>query len=326
MTGTNVVSRELIRDCARILVIAAILMLNAGCSSGGSSGDPPIFPILEEPGIFELKILDSDESDFTFSDAFKKDVAFFLDPPVAFANSVTLLPEKNDIPIIFTQCDTQNAVFRPGVPDIIMCYELFDLFLAQYQFISEDIENEEERNIFVYVAAFSAFNFVLNHEIAHALHFTLELGIVGNSESAADAIATVLSVEQGRSEYPFLAALLLLLGGEEGSFGDVHSGGLDRGGDVLCWTLGGDSELASDENFGSVLSLFIDAGRDCVGEYANQQFAVFGWLPRLENPVLLAAQSKSKSQSSSSKSLKTLDAPVKRELADRLAEVLVGRL
>lgn len=327
MVNTGALSRGLIRDGVSFSLITAMLVFGAGCSSGGGGGDgegggTTIVSTGPDAGIFRFQILESEDPELIFSDIFRSDTTSYIGTAVSFANQVVSLP-GNDMPIYFTRCNESNAYFNPNVPEIVMCYELVSAFYNQYQTLYGAVEGFENPDAFAYVSAFSAFNFVLYHEIAHALHFTLELGIAGNSESAADGIATVLAVEQNRADFPLLAAILLLQS-DNSSFEDVHSGGLDRGGDILCWTLGGDAELASDENYAGLVSSFVDAGRDCAGEYAAQRFAVFGWLPQLENQTTLAAASTRGLQSPNG--LKNLDSTAKRELADLLSGLLVGKI
>lgn len=71
-----------------------------------------------------------------------------------------------------------------------------------------------------------------------ALDYRRDLPIVGNIESAVDSIATVIAVETN--------APLHALAGAELSFDTPpslagrHGGGVDRAGDIHCWTIGGD--------------------------------------------------------------------------------------
>ena len=53
-----------------------------------------------------------------------------------------------------------------------------------------------------------------------------------------DSIATVIAIETGSSLYAMAGAAVF--GNEPPSLAGVHGGGLDRGGDIVCWAAGGD--------------------------------------------------------------------------------------
>jgi len=123
-------------------------------------------------------------------------------------------------------------------------------------------------------------SFVLYHEVGHALDDIRDLGVGGNFESVADAIATVLSVRTGQPLGAIDAALYFLQN-VEGSFADVHSSGADRAGDIVCWTIGSSSRIA--DLFSTVAADLVATGRDCVGEYADQFEFVSNLIPNLRD-------------------------------------------
>lgn len=90
-------------------------------------------------------------------------------------------------------------------------------------------------------AAVSAVNFVLYHEIAHALVDIRDIPITGNFESVADSLAAVFSGKSGRAVGTVIGAIFL--SSEEVSYGDEHLGGADRAGDIICWAVGSDSSV-----------------------------------------------------------------------------------
>ena len=98
------------------------------------------------------------------------------------------------------------------------------------------------------------------------------------------------SVETGQP----LAAIdagLFFFSNENVSFADEHGSGEDRAGDIFCWVIGSNSLL--EVQFPTIATEFIDAGRDCVAEYANQFDFVSQLLPNLQDiPARASLKSK----------------------------------
>ncbi len=198
-----------------------------------------------------------------------------LTPSILAVNDLISLPGGN-IPIIVRQCELANAFYVSTVPEIVMCTELLDAsYTALLGLFDGDIARASR-------VAGQVFTFFMLHEIAHALDHVLELPVFGNTESAADAIATVLAAESGTPDIVLFAAYLFTLS-VDGTFGDVHHSGEDRAGDLVCWVLGSTPELMEAEALSGLGQQFVDAGRDCVGEYAAQRTAVERWIPRLRD-------------------------------------------
>lgn len=198
-----------------------------------------------------------------------------LAPSILAVNDLISLP-GGDVPIVVRQCELANAFYVSTVREIVMCTELLDAaYNALLGLFSQDIARASR-------VAGQVFTFFMLHEIAHALDDVLELPVFGNTESAADAIATVLAAETGSPDIVLFSAYLFTLS-IDGSFGDVHYAGEDRAGDLVCWVLGSDRALREAEELSNLGQQFIDAGRDCVGEYADQRMAVERWIPRLAN-------------------------------------------
>lgn len=196
-----------------------------------------------------------------------------LTPSMLAVNDLVGLPDGN-VPIIVSQCGLANAFYVSSVPEIVLCTELLD---AAYQALLRLFDQDIARASRV---AGQVFTFFMLHEIAHALDHQLDLPVFGNTESAADAIATVLAAETGTPDIVLFSAYLFTLSGD-GTFGDVHHAGEDRAGDLVCWVLGSDPALMAAEGLNELGQQFVDAGRDCVGEYAEQRTAVERWIPRL---------------------------------------------
>lgn len=196
-----------------------------------------------------------------------------LTPSLEAVNDLSDLPGGN-VPVIVSQCGLANAFYVSTVPEIVLCTELLDAaYNALLGLFDQDIARASR-------IAGQVFTFFMLHEIAHALDDLLDLPVFGNTESAADAIATVLAAETGTPDIVLFSAYLFTLSGD-GTFGDVHHAGEDRAGDLVCWVLGSDPALLAADGLSELGQQFVDVGRDCVGEYAEQRTAVERWIPRL---------------------------------------------
>lgn len=262
-----------------------------GPGGDGPGGDGPGVNITStDTGKFTFRVLDSDAQ--TFSASLANQLSDFMEPAVDSVNTVVDLP-GGDVPVTLTGCGVANAFYAPQLSEIFMCFELLNTaFLEYLDFFDDDRDLATE-------VANSFFTFVTYHEMAHAIDDKLDLPIAGNTESAADSIATVFAVEQGQSPSVLFAAYLFTLS-EDGSFADVHPGGADRAGDLICWATGGDPRLAQTESGAQLAQIFIDSGRDCVSEYAAQRGAVETWLPNLDRigQTQLAARNRQNTETS----------------------------
>ena len=178
-----------------------------------------------------------------------------------------------EVPVIYGECGFANAFYAPSERTIVLCDELWSE--AFNYFSSLDPESLPAESV---AQAYSMMTFVLYHEIGHAIDDISNVSIGGNSESAADAIGTVLSVQTGQPVAAINAAVFFLQN-DNGSFADVHGSGLDRAGDIICWTVGGSPQVAAQLN--TVTESLAAAGRDCVGEYADQFQFVANLVPNL---------------------------------------------
>ena len=187
-----------------------------------------------------------------------------------------LLPRT--VSVVYDRCGEANAFHYGATDRIVLCHEL-----AEYAYGlfgsgpgSNDPEGDLRRDTLLVL---SAMGFVLYHEIGHALDFQRGLPIAGNVESAVDSIATVIAVETGKPLYATAGAAVF--GEEPPSLAARHGGGLDRGGDIVCWTVGGDEFARSQLVDPEIRDVFAAAGRDCIAEYAGQRDTVRLWLPGL---------------------------------------------
>lgn len=196
-----------------------------------------------------------------------------LNPALQAFNKMLSLAD-GDLPIFVRQCGLSNAFYLISARQIVLCTELLD---ASFEALLNLYDQDAQRASRV---AGDVFTFFMFHEIAHALDDVLDLPIFGNVESAADAIATVIAAETGHPQIALFAAYLFTLS-IDGSFGDVHHSGDDRAGDLVCWVLGSDPNLQDLEGMDVLAQQFVDAGRDCTGEYGEQRSAVQIWIPAI---------------------------------------------
>jgi len=83
----------------------------------------------------------------------------------------------------------------------------------------------------------------------------------------------------GTDFVPYSLIGALALQSQPASYGGEHPGGEDRAGDIMCWTVGGRTQLLFDPNFAQLIEPFVIAGRDCVAEYQDRLSTVRRWLP-----------------------------------------------
>ncbi len=235
-------------------------------------------PVLLNKGKFRLSFADSSavpNATAAVSTTRATQIERQLNPALQAFNAMLDLPD-GDIPIVVRRCGLSNAFYVPAAREIVLCTELLD---ASYDAMLNLYDQDAQRASRV---AGDVFTFFMFHEIAHALDDVLDLPIFGNVESAADAIATVLAAETGRPQIALFAAYLFTLS-IDGSFGDVHHSGDDRAGDLVCWVLGSDPSLQNLEGMEQLAQQFVDAGRDCTGEYGEQRSAVQRWIPAIDD-------------------------------------------
>lgn len=284
-------SKSLLQSRTSSMVLATGLCLFLfACGSGGGGGDqlsgnPNVLPTENDPmiGNGEQQTEAFQRPNFRFeldpaiaeraSDFFVQNANTFYPAALEQLNALPgLLPET--VVITYRDCGVANAFYRPSDRTITICSELDN---AQYNIL---LDIGFEKNDAFIQSDFST-AFVIDHEIGHALVDILDIPVAGNSESTADAIATVLSVERslGGATRPYSLFGGLSLLNQPTSYGDEHGSGEDRSGDIICWTVGGRTELLFDPNLANIVQPFVAAGRDCTAEYQNQLSAVRRWLP-----------------------------------------------
>ncbi|MGQ7847777.1 DUF4344 domain-containing metallopeptidase [Granulosicoccus sp. 3-233] len=261
---------------SRILALSIPLSGLAACGGGGSGGESNF--LADDPVPNFSFAVDSDFASQTSED-FIAFVEEDLGNSVETLNRIQNFFNNTTIPVSYTACEEANAFYSLLDRSITLCHELTNLGYNYYLQQDEETLDEESRQAIAFNRAFAMMNFVLYHEMGHAMDDLRELGIGGNFESVADAISVVLSVQTGQPQAGIYGGLFFLID-TNASFGDEHIGGADRAGDILCWTIGSSSLVAA--AFPSATDLFNNEGRDCVGEYANQHEFVTQLIPFLD--------------------------------------------
>ena len=278
------------------LALGACLAL-AGCTESGETNDPVVATTAPaDTNALEGTTPAEDDApaapNFTFAvgEAYRDDPStsptfvarledFFGGALAPLQRLPGLLPRT--VSVVYDRCGTANA-FNDGATDTItLCHELSEY---AYELFSDGMavepSNDPEGDLeFLTNQVLSAMAFVLYHEIGHALDGQLELPLAGNVESNVDSIATVIAVETGKPLYAISGAALFYE--QPPSLAGVHGGGVDRGGDIACWTVGGDPSARAMLADAQITDIFGIAGRDCVSEYIGQRDTVRGWLPGL---------------------------------------------
>jgi hypothetical protein len=141
-----------------------------------------------------------------------------------------------DIWIIFSQCGSPTAFYDPSQKKIEICYEFINNMENLYA--ATNTTNASS-------AAINNAEFVLYHEIGHALIDTLNIPVTGREEDASDQLATLLILGNGQENnapidvtaYSF-AVQGAFYNPSDMKFWDVHSLDSQRFFNILCWSYG----------------------------------------------------------------------------------------
>jgi hypothetical protein len=142
------------------------------------------------------------------------------------------------VEIRFDTCEMVNAYYSPRDTNITFCYELLE-FLADV-FVPDGQWTEEQRS-----NVFGAVQFIMMHEVGHALVDVLDLPITGREEDVADQLAVYVLVRGGDKGAQAAVAGVSALQPSSTSFdatqlADEHSLGPVRLYNVMCWIYGSD--------------------------------------------------------------------------------------
>jgi hypothetical protein len=275
----------------RITVCTVLSALLISCGGGSGSESVPASTVEQEvqpPTNTDTPLNDNNQLPssvssnfgFTVSDAVRAKNTERWNNYIQLQVETALAPLNNtqdlldaEIPVSYDECGVVNAFYNPFARTITLCDELVETLLVFWN-------GRADRTV-------QTLNFILYHEIGHALADILTLPITGNEESAADSFATVISGEPDRASGSVIGGLFLAA--DNSSFGDEHTNGEDRSGDIICWAIGSDATLLSNPSLASITQPFIDARRDCVAEYERQNRSVLFTVPALnslqESPI-----------------------------------------
>ena len=174
-----------------------------------------------------------------FIDRFRTGVAPKLD---------ALLRFPRPLPIRFQDCSQVNAFYSADAHDIKICHELFDGLRAMFKGAGIDDKRVEEITLNTVVFAFF-------HEFGHAVVGEFGLPITGKGEDAADELAILVLVGQGKNGQKIAldAADWFDMMGKQGAnrvtartFFDEHSYDEARVGNILCMLYGADKVTYGD--------------------------------------------------------------------------------
>jgi hypothetical protein len=174
-----------------------------------------------------------------------------------------------NVQVAAAECGRVNAYFQPrsSPPSVVMCYELVAA-------IHSTFERRQLTRDQMDTALRGTMDFIMYHEIGHALVSVLALPITGREEDAVDQFATVMLAYYNPNATVWAAQFF----GSQGfsrpvsiaAFADEHALNEQRFFNILCWTYG-----ASPGNRTALLrSIPRDRAVRCQAEYRQ---AVTSW-------------------------------------------------
>lgn len=158
----------------------------------------------------------------------------------SYINRTYSLPRP--LPIVYREDDKINAWYSPAQHRIVVSYKLVE-FLLEF-FRSKGVAQPERRTQ-------ATLDFILLHELGHALVHELDLPLVGREEDAADEFATLIGLDalkgSGTEQALVAADWFRLMGSSEVSlqnieFWDEHSLNSQRFYKILCFLYGSDPQ------------------------------------------------------------------------------------
>jgi hypothetical protein len=168
------------------------------------------------------------------------------------------------------QCGNVNAFYNPRQGTVTMCYELLQhlagIFVQDGRWTQEQTE-----------AVDGAVNFIMYHEVGHALVDVMDLPVTGREEDAVDQLATYLLVGSGEkgAQAAFNGVLAVQPGEnavfDNSDFADEHSLGPQRLFNIACWVYGSDPQKYSRIVSGGMLPR--ERAARCPGEYQRMSKA-----------------------------------------------------
>lgn len=169
-----------------------------------------------------------------------------------------------DIRVESASCGAVNAFYSPSEERIVLCDELVT---AMDQWFAElDLDAET-----AYAYKTGALEFIVGHEMGHALVHLLELPVLGRNEDAADLLAIYFALT-GDDPARAAGGMMFFVGSMlnrpedyEPAYAGVHSLDEQRVATVACHLFGANPEA----NIGLVNAGILpeSRARRCVGEY-----------------------------------------------------------
>ena len=149
-----------------------------------------------------------------------------------YLNDWIALPER--VALMFAVCGGADAFYEPETRTITLCYELLDAFTQAFG----ELPEEEREQVVL-----GATDFIMYHEVGHALIDLLDLPTLGREEDAADQLAVYIltdGTDEGEQAAIDGAVALHRLEQETGgvALADEHSLGPQRFYNVICWVYG----------------------------------------------------------------------------------------
>ncbi len=159
-------------------------------------------------------------------------------------NNTNLPPLPRSVSVRMAQCGNVNAFYSPRQGAVTMCYELLNhlanIFVRDGQWTQAQSE-----------AVDGAVNFIMYHEVGHALVDVMDLPVTGREEDAVDQLATYILVGSGEkgAQAAFNGVLAVQPGEnavfDNSDFADEHSLGPQRLFNIACWVYGSDPQKYS---------------------------------------------------------------------------------
>lgn len=169
---------------------------------------------------------------------------YFFENLVTKFNNQLKLP--NDVPVYVGDCGFTNAMWQYDDNFLVICYELID---AHYVYFQNNFSYESDEELTNHVL--SAVNWIVVHELGHAVIDIYDLPLLGPSEDTADALANILLISEGEdgvnsilSASDFFEILDKGVSSDEivsiASY-DTHGLNVQRWTDMLCFIFGSDT-------------------------------------------------------------------------------------
>lgn len=142
------------------------------------------------------------------------------------------------------QCDKVNAFYQPATQSVEICYEILRSFEGLHINDLKDESGKFDRNE-VNKAVLGTVNFVLHHELGHALVHLLNLPVTRREEDSVDQLATLISAdgtdEEETTALDKATAFLLMAknaNGRQTEFWNQHSLSEQRFYSIICLLYG----------------------------------------------------------------------------------------